>query len=138
MSSTFATTPVAASALNILTVRDAAKHLLAKYAEQPGDAVTWQELLAFRRELAALVAAISARKKESPESTEAIELVHLFAGSGVLDYPVETEDLALVEKYRTGGWPGLLACMLLVPAWQWSGAPRFDDVPTWLWPIYTA
>ncbi len=36
------------------------------------------------------------------------------------------------------GWPGLLARMLLVPAWKSPPAPKLEEVPDWLWGDYAS
>jgi tetratricopeptide (TPR) repeat protein len=117
---------------------DLTRSVLAEYAERPGEAQAWQKLVGVRRSAAETVAALPPGRKDGPELTAALELLREFNGCGAADYPVSPDDLALVREYSRRGWPGLLAAMLLVPAWQWPGAPRLDDVPAWLWPVYTA
>jgi len=116
---------------------DTARSVLADYADQPGDAAVWQALLRFRRSAAAAIACLPPAQKEGTEWTAVLELIRQFNACGAADYPATEDDLGLVRDYSRRGWPRLLAAMLLVPAWQWSEAPRLDDVPTWLLPIYT-
>lgn len=117
---------------------ESARTILANYADQPGDAAAWKTLLSFRRSAATAIANLPPAKKEGPDWTAALELLQQFSASGAADSPATEEDLILAREYARHGWPGLLAAMLLVPAWQWPEAPRLDDVPTWLWPVYTA
>jgi len=136
---TIASSPAAsATAAKFQTLLTAARRVLAAYAEQPGDTGICQELLKVRRELAVIIAGLPASEKTGPLVEAAGSVLHVFEESGVADQPAETEDLALVEGYRKRNWPGLLASMLLVPAWQWpSAAPTLDEVQPWLWAEYT-
>jgi protein O-GlcNAc transferase len=112
--------------------------VLADYANQPDDADVWQALLCFRRSTAAAIASLLPAQKEGHDWMAALELLRQFNACGAADYPASAEDLALVREYARRGCPGLMAAMLLVPAWQWPEAPRLGDVPTWFWPVYTA
>lgn len=118
----------------LLRARDA----LASYSLYPADASVWNELLATRREAAAMVARLSPAEKSGPAVDAAYTLIELFAESGAADQPAAAEDLALAAQYLPGRWPGLLAAMLLVPAAQWPQAPALEAVPAWLWAKYTA
>jgi protein O-GlcNAc transferase len=140
MSSAFASSPAAAdaAALSVSSLNAAAQPVLAAYAEQPGDPDIWQRLLAFRRAAAASIAGLPANKKSGPDVDSALQLIQTFAESGAQDHLAAPEDLELARGYRKKGWTGLLAAMLLVPAWQWPEAPRLDDAPMWLWSAYTA
>jgi len=140
MSSAFASSPAAAdaAALPVSSLNAAAQPVLAAYSEQPGDPDIWQRLLTFRRVAAASIAALPANKKGGPDVDSALQLIQTFGASGAQDHLAAPEDLELARGYRQRGWPGLLAAMLLVPAWQWPDAPRLDDTPMWLWSAYTA
>jgi len=140
MSSAFASSPAAAdaAALPESSLNAAAQPVLAAYAEQPGDPDIWQRLLAFRRAAAASIAGLPANKKNGPGVDSALQLIQTFAASGGQDHLAAPEDVELARGYGKKGWPGLLAAMLLVPAWQWPEAPRLDDAPMWLWSAYTA
>lgn len=113
-----------------------ARRVLAAYAEQPGNAGIWQELLIVRRELAAVIAALPTAHKTGPLVEAACSVLHEFEQSGSADQPAASEDLALVAQYQKRNWPGLLASMLLVPAWQSPDAPSLDVVQPWLWAEY--
>jgi predicted O-linked N-acetylglucosamine transferase (SPINDLY family) len=77
-------------------------------------------------------------KKDGRDFTAALEMLQKFSTSGAADHVATADDLALARAYAEKGWTGLLAAMLLVPAWQWPEAPRLNDVPTWIWPVYAA
>jgi len=135
---TIASSPAApASAANLQTLLTEAHRLLAAYTDQPGDVGLWHELLAARRDIAAAVVALPTAQKTGPLVAVALSALHDFAESGVADQPAAAEDLARVEGYQKRNWPGLLASMLLLPAWQWAHAPALDDVQPWLWAEYT-
>jgi len=115
---------------------ETAHALLARYAEQPGDDVLREEIADFRHIVAQAVINLPALGKDDPECEAVRKLIRDLMQSGAADHPVDPADLAAADDCRQQGWPGLLAAMLLVPAWQWPGAPRFDEVPTWLWLDY--
>lgn len=116
---------------------DESKCALAAYAEQPDQEAVWQDLLKLRRRVAETIACLPTAHKAGPVVETACALLHAFDESGVADRPADAEDLSLAEQYRRHNWPGLLASMLLVPAWQSPAAPLYDDVQPWLWAEYT-
>lgn len=107
------------------------------HAEQPESAELWQKLLIARRAMAQAIADLPIGQKTGPLVEAACEILHTFEDSGVADQPAAGEDLALLEQYSKRSWPGLLASMLLVPAWQSPAAPLLDNVQPWLWAEYT-
>ncbi len=119
-------------------LRVAAEQAIAAYAEDPGDPAVVDQLVACRRAAAKTIAAWSPARKAEGEIAAILDLLRVHAGAGVSDLPATREDVALAEACRSRGWPGLLAALVLVPAWQWRGAPALDEVPGWLWASYTA
>jgi predicted O-linked N-acetylglucosamine transferase (SPINDLY family) len=111
--------------------------VLTAYTEAPDAAASVAALNAWRIEAAAAIAALSARDKASPDVTTALGLIERMGASGRWDQPVTEAELNLADSCAPLGWPGLLAAMLLVPAWQWQNAPELERVPTWLWGPYT-
>jgi len=111
--------------------------LLRAYAENPGETSVQAGLDALRRRLAAAVAV--APKETGREAVLATVRPWLkrWAESGSGDRPVAAADLAAADAYVARDWRGLLAAMLLVPAWQWPAAPRLGDVPAWTWADFT-
>ena len=130
--------PAADSLPKLSSVIETAQSALADYAERPGDPKVWQALLSARRSAAKAIAGLPPAQKSGQDFAAALELLREFSTSGAADCGAAGEDLALVQSYARHGWPGLLAAMLLVPAWQWPESPRLDDVPTWLWPVFAA
>lgn len=105
---------------------------LADYQLQPGDASRWAELLRTRRVAAAKIARLPRKETNSWVVEDARQLVRDVVNSGALDRPVEAEDRGQADVFAPRGWPGLLAGMLLLPAWQWPNAPVLVAVPDWL------
>ncbi|WP_175414799.1 tetratricopeptide repeat protein [Nibricoccus aquaticus] len=116
---------------------DEAKRVFALYTENPGDAVVWQQVQAFRRTAAAAISNLPVAVKTGDQVEAADQLLNLFYQAGVAEQVPEAEDLELARNYAGKNWPGLLAAMLLVPSWEWPQAPRYDDVPSWMWPAFT-
>jgi predicted O-linked N-acetylglucosamine transferase (SPINDLY family) len=116
---------------------DEVKRVLDLHTENPGDNTIWQEVVSLRRTVAAAIAALPIGTKTGLEVEAADQLLNLFYKSGASDYSPAAEDLELGLSYAKKNWPGLLAAMLLIPSWEWPGAPKYDDVPSWMWPAFT-
>jgi predicted O-linked N-acetylglucosamine transferase (SPINDLY family) len=65
-------------------------------------------------------------------------LVREIADSGAHDRAASAEDLVLAQACLRKGWQGLLAAMLLTPAWRWPDSPLLLAVPEWLQKDYVA
>jgi protein O-GlcNAc transferase len=111
---------------------------IAAYLDEPGANERWQALLEAKRMAADVVTHLARRDQNAKLAVAARELLKKISAAGIHDMSVGAEDAALAQTYATEGWPGLLAAMILVPAWQWPFAPSLDNVPDWLWPDYTA
>lgn len=112
---------------------------LAAYGEHPADAAVLAELRQTCHAAAAAIAELHPGKKQGEEVDAVRTLLKAVAASGVWDRPVDGEDLTMAGEFaEEKTWPGLLAAMLLVPAWQWPGAPALAVVPLWLWADYVA
>ncbi len=116
---------------------DLIRELLSKFQTDPASESLWQQVAECRRAVAAQIAALPGAQKSGPGIERARTIMQLFGTAGVPDYPATAEDLRLAQAYRAQGWPGLIAAMLLVAAWQWPEAPALEDVPSWLWADYT-
>jgi predicted O-linked N-acetylglucosamine transferase (SPINDLY family) len=88
------------------------------------------------RELAALVADWPLRDDAAPLITDVRPAARVLWASGLNDLPAPPEDLTLADRIAARGWHGLLAAMLLVPAWAWKGTPPLARVPDRLWGDY--
>ena len=121
-----------------LTCAENLRAALAAYESQPADADVWTKLLSARREFAAEVAAFPPGQKSGGSLDEARALLRELAKSSIQGRETVGEDLARAQEWGRGKWPGMLAAMALVPAWQWREAPTLSAVPDWLWPDYAA
>ncbi len=117
---------------------DLVRATLAKHLGNPADesvrAGVWSGLRAAGADLAAL----SRTELQSPVANAGRELVQVVATSGFHDRVVSESDLKRAEAAAAKGGPGLLAAMLLTPAWQWPAAPALATVPHGLWGDYAA
>jgi len=115
-----------------------ARAALAAHLEHPAAAAGLTALRAALHAAAAEIAAFPRSDVAAPAVTAARELVRTVSLSGVHDAAVAAGDLAWCTGAAPKGWPGLLASMLLAPAWQWPAAPALADTPHWFWGDYTA
>lgn len=98
-----------------------------------------EAVAALRQALRVGAKAIAAFPRQSHQEKYVADtraLIGLVAASGVGDHPVEAEDMAAMAGYFGQGWPGILAAMLLGPAWQSPSVLPLDQVPDWLWGDY--
>ncbi|HUG11243.1 MAG TPA: hypothetical protein VMM36_09530 [Opitutaceae bacterium] len=72
-----------------------------------------------------------ARKGETAKAV--LESAHVLWASGFHNFQPPAEDVERASHGLHLGWPGIVSAMLLTPCWAWSGAPRLDQVPDWLW-----
>ena len=105
---------------------------LAGYLELPGEEERWNQFLAVRRVASATIARWPRKQSQTSQIHVVHELVREMARSGVHDRLVAVEDLGQARVLARKGWQGILAAMLLVPAWQWPDAPVLMEVPSWL------
>lgn len=111
---------------------------LAAHRETPADEATWARLVAMRRQASRAILSLARKEHQSFLADEARALVKDMAASGAHDRRVDAEDLHEVEALARKGWQGLLAAMLLAPAWQWPDTPLLMTVPDWLRADYVA
>jgi len=111
---------------------------LAKHLEQPADDSVRTEFLTALRAASADLAALPRTELETPLALAGRELVQAVALSGAHDRAVDDADLKRAETAAAKGGPGLLAAMLLVPAWQWLEAPALATLPHAIWGDYAA
>ena len=57
--------------------------------------------------------------------------------SGAQDYPLSPEDQGVLAGFNLKDWPGLVAMMVLAPAWRCSQPPLFAQVPESWWSSYS-
>lgn len=112
------------------------RRTLADYTDFPSEIERWNRLLAMRRLASAAIARWPRRQSQTSHLHLVHELIREMSKSGVHDHLAEPDDLRLASEYSRKGWQGVLAAMLLVPAWQWPEAPLLMEVPVWLRPDY--
>ncbi|EIQ00311.1 hypothetical protein OpiT1DRAFT_04854 [Opitutaceae bacterium TAV1] len=117
---------------------DALSAALAACVDEPADSAAMKRLASLRRETAFAVASLPRNEARDPVVIRIRILIRQLAASGFQDGAVASGDEAGPEISGEGGWPGLLAAMLLAPAWRLRAAPPFDAVPDWLWADYAA
>lgn len=121
------------------TIADSALKLtqcLVQYTQNPQDGDALAACFESKRVLACAVAKLTYKDKEGDGLSDITQSLERLAESGIWDFKSEYRDRTLVQEYAGQGWQGLLASMLLVPAFQWPEAPLFDDVPLFLWEPY--
>ncbi len=117
---------------------DEARTALATYQAEPAAVDNWARLLKELRAASAVIATLPRAQPAAPIVIAARELIRAVSAAGVHDVTVEPEDLERAQAGSAKGWPGVLAAMLLTPAWQWCKAPALSTVPDWLGGDYTA
>ena len=113
-------------------VLDKVRAAMAKYLQDPADPELWQDVMECRRLAVQSISKRARNDREHPLVHGARALVREVSASGIHDRIVAPVDLALANAVVRKGWPGLLAAMLLTPAWQWKEAPLLAEVPAWL------
>jgi predicted O-linked N-acetylglucosamine transferase (SPINDLY family) len=113
------------------------RRVLAALREKPASDALVKELRGYIRTTAQGVAAMRTGDKAGSLVREAFALISECREAGFSDWPVPSEEVVLADQLRNKGWPGLVASMLLVPAWQSPKALPIDDVPSWMWGEYT-
>ena len=111
---------------------DQLRSVLNQFPELPADGEWWTRLLTARRSVGSQIARWPRKDCLNPLIHEAHGLIREMAKSGIHDHRADPEDLAQAQAMVRKGWPGVLAAMLLVPAWQWPAAPLLLEVPDWL------
>ncbi|MBL9208849.1 MAG: tetratricopeptide repeat protein [Opitutaceae bacterium] len=103
-----------------------------------GRAATGEGLQAALRVLAREIAALARPNRNDPWVAEVQGVVETLLRLGGYDAPVEAPTATLARSWVVRSWSGVLAAMLVAPAWQVPEAPVLDDVPDWLWRMYSA
>lgn len=117
-------------------VFDDLRRALAEYLDVPSEPERWSRLVTVRRAASAAIARWPRKHSQTSHIHVVHELVREMSKSGVHDHLAAVEDISQASEYARKGWQGVLAAMLLVPAWQWPEAPLLMEVPVWLRPDY--
>lgn len=111
---------------------------LALHREYPTDPEITGRLHQARREAASAIVLLARTGAEVGDERAVQDLLRAAAADGAYELPVTEADLALAHQLADSGPLGLLAAMLLVPAWRWPGAPALRTVFRGHWPAYAA
>lgn len=103
----------------------------------PSDDASRSALTQHRLELARIVAALPNQKRLGAECLLAQDTILKLCELNLLDEAASPEALSFIEALSTQHWMGVLAGMLVAPAWDWQNGPSLESVPTWLWPTFT-
>ncbi len=134
MSTATATATAATASLDSAPITpDTLRAILAAFRENPASEFARQEAFGCRPRVAEYVASLTPTQKAGGAIDRAREMTTLLRDAGILDYAATDAELETTQRIAARGWPGLLATMVMVPAWQWTDAPAFQDVPIWLW-----
>jgi hypothetical protein len=71
--------------------------------------------------------------KDQASVAAACQVVELCLAAGWIDRPASAVLAGEAAKANGQGWTGLLAALLLAPAWQISALPEFEATPLFLW-----
>jgi glycosyltransferase involved in cell wall biosynthesis len=99
------------------------------YLAEPGDNKVQAALALALRVAGAEIASQPSRRFEGKFRNPVLGLLAAVVASGWHDLPVSDADLAQATVFSKKGAQGLIAAMLLTPAWQWSKAPALTGVP---------
>lgn len=76
--------------------------------------------------------------RRAPWVQDALALAREIRDGGLHDVTATAEQSLSAPKLFARGWTGVLAGMVVVPAWQLSDTLPLDLVPDWLWSDYAA
>ena len=123
--------PAGVAAERTLAVGDV-RDALAEFRANPENTAAQTRLTETLRAASALIAHLPRKDTQSPLVADVLQLMRDVSASGAHDRHVEPVDLAEADALSRRGWQGLLAAMLLTPAWQWANAPLLLTAPEWL------
>lgn len=106
-----------------------ASRALEAYTGVPESVSTWDALVESLHRSASAIAALPRGTTEQPLRDPLIELVNHVVRTGIHER-LAAFDSAPVPEAK--GWPGLVAVMLLRPAWWIPKTPELERLPDWL------
>ncbi len=126
-------TPRATSAC--AAVLQSAHQALARHLAESNSAATLPALTNALRVASAAVATLNRTQPKVPEVSQALAIIRELIAADL--HPRLAAAIPQTAP-SAKGWPGLLAMMLLHPAWHCSSAPTLDTVPEWLGEVYAS
>jgi len=110
---------------------------LAASVAEPADILLRTKYEQERRALAVDISTWPKRERSCSIWAELQSLLGRMGDSGAQDYPLSSEDTGKLAGFNVKDWPGLVAMMVLAPAWRCSQPPLFAQVPETWWPSYS-
>ena len=110
---------------------------LAASVAEPADILLRTKYEQGRRALAVDISTWPKRDRTSSVWVEVQALLGRLGASGAQDYPLSPEDQGVLAGFNLKDWPGLVAMMVLAPAWRCSQPPLFAQVPESWWTSYS-
>lgn len=118
--------------LAIRRVNRAAEQRQNAYAELAAQV----ELGEARRALADQLVSMSRQQLREELADQLTEMLNALLDCGAYDRQVTHEEVAQAESAIAGSWQGLVAAMVLVPAWALNSTPLLSDIPKPFWGAY--
>ena len=109
--------------------------ILKAYADTPNLVVALNNLNEWRNDIACAFEAIPDELNIESEVYTIFSIVKLIAQSGLWEEPFRHQSIKTDNEKK--GLGGILASIIAYPAWKWSNAPTFLDLPDWFWTTYT-
>lgn len=106
------------------------------YVADPAQAESLHACINARRAMVASLAELPKSAGDDVLVSRLREVLSRVAASGLWDLQVGEAELAAQAALKHKTVSGLFAAMIQVPAYQWSEAPEFDEVPYSLWKEY--
>ncbi|HZZ17790.1 MAG TPA: hypothetical protein VFE25_00380 [Opitutaceae bacterium] len=123
--------------ISVRTLKDFCSWALEKWKDEPGQNSLREKALCAAREAAEVIAGLSKARRSEADREMALDLTRLVRESGIHAGGFSAANLSRAEELRSEGWAGIVASMLLVPAWAFQRPLTYDAVPRWLWAEYT-
>ena len=117
------------------TAIEQARAAVAHVLSRPEDEASWRTAVDALVTAAAWVAKLERGQPKAPDVAEAMALARELSAT---DVPTRLAATLPPGAPSVKGWPGVVAMMLLAPAWHCPSAPTLDLVPDWLSEDYAA
>lgn len=117
---------------------DRVRVLFSDLAAPRSEAVSRNDLAQIRDLCVESILACGGKQRDGSEAEAACKLVDEFINQGLVDQPADGGRLEHAIQLSTQGWAGLLASLLIAPAWQLRNAPQIEATPLWIWPVYAS
>jgi protein O-GlcNAc transferase len=122
---------------SVRTLKDFCSWALEKWRDEPSQDSLREKALCAAREAAEVVAGLAKARRNDSDRDTAVDLARTVRESGIYAGGYSAANLVRAEELRREGWTGIVASMLLVPAWAFTRPLTYDAVPRWLWAEYT-